>query len=134
MPWLRLYDLPYTCSLQQLEEKCANKTVVVLPAFQTAPQLGNESAGHELAARAAAVSSKANLRQLMEQQLVFQFHMTHYRQVGLVHTVQQRPNHVSDSGNHPWGPEVSLAGWQLATSNRLNTVTVIHDVWHLDSH
>jgi hypothetical protein len=63
-----------------LKELTTSKTVLVLPAFETAPQK-NITLAHELA-DSAAMMNKSQLHQLVDRKLVYQFALYLFRQVG----------------------------------------------------
>jgi hypothetical protein len=79
------------CSYEQLRKMTTDKTVVVLPAFETAPQK-NMTLAHELA-DTAALMTKDQLGRLVNKKLIYQFALYLFRQVcsaGQSHQQQQR--------------------------------------------
>jgi hypothetical protein len=67
------------CSYDQLREMTRGKTVVVLPAFETAPQK-NMTLAHDLA-DTAAMMNKEQLGRLVQKRLIYQFALYLFRQV-----------------------------------------------------
>eukprot|EP00878_Enallax_costatus_P020736 GHUV01021928.1.p1 GENE.GHUV01021928.1~~GHUV01021928.1.p1 ORF type:complete len:120 (+),score=23.35 GHUV01021928.1:355-714(+) len=74
--------LPILHSYDQLREMTRGKTVVVLPAFETAPQ-HNMTLAHDLA-DTAAMMTKEQLGKLVQRRLIYQFALYLFRQVGAV--------------------------------------------------
>lgn len=68
-----------TRSYDQLREMTNSNTVVVLPAFETAPQK-NMTLAHQLA-DTAALMNKAQLGRLVQKKLIYQFALYLFRQV-----------------------------------------------------
>lgn len=66
-------------SYDQLREMTRGKTVVVLPAFETAPQK-NMTLAHDLA-DTAAMMNKEQLGRLVQKRLIYQFALYLFRQV-----------------------------------------------------
>lgn len=75
--------LCYIFSYAQLREMTRERTVVVLPAFETAPQR-NMTLAHELA-DAAAMMTKEQLGRLVQKRLIYQFALYLFRQVCAAH-------------------------------------------------
>lgn len=70
------------CSYDQLRQMTNSNTVVVLPAFETAPQK-NMTLAHQLA-DTAAMMNKAQLGRLVQKKLIYQFALYLFRQVGVI--------------------------------------------------
>jgi hypothetical protein len=78
-----------------LKQLTSSNTVMVLPAFETAPQR-NETLAHELADSAAAMN-KTELQRLVDRKLVYQFALYLFRQVSLAATTSSRASSRSSS-------------------------------------
>jgi hypothetical protein len=80
------------CSYDQLREMTRGKTVVVLPAFETAPQK-NMTLAHDLA-DTAAMMNKEQLGRLVQKRLIYQFALYLFRQVRQQHTLCMEQGYV----------------------------------------
>jgi hypothetical protein len=105
-----------------LKQLTSSNTVMVLPAFETAPQR-NETLAHELADSAAAMN-KTELQRLVDRKLVYQFALYLFRQVSpaTVHPQQQGPQQVQVQ---PAAGCVAAAG-AVAASSRVRTSSSAH--------
>lgn len=79
------------CSYEQLREITRGRTVVVLPAFETAPQQ-NMTLAHDLA-DTAAMMTKEQLGKLVQRRLIYQFALYLFRQVGCARDCWQQRQH-----------------------------------------
>jgi hypothetical protein len=72
------------CSLEYLQQECAQSKVFVLPAFETAP-IPDTAAAHALASSAAS-QSKEGLAKMVEKEQLWQFALKLFKQVrGVLH-------------------------------------------------
>ena len=76
---LRYISFCFYCSYEKLTELTSKKSVIVLPAFETAPNK-DEPLAHALAGAAAGMN-KNQLKRLVDRNLVYQFAKYLYQRV-----------------------------------------------------